>query len=72
MADDVQSIPVYHVHGTYYEPGSRSGKRFSEVIPAQTAQAAINVAMIRVPGANWTHVSADYQGHQQFLFEEGS
>lgn len=70
MPDNIRTTPVYHVHGTYYEPGSRSGNRFSEIIPAVSAQAAIQVATDRYPGANWTYINAQYQGHQQYLFEE--
>lgn len=66
-------LPVYHVHGTYYPAGSRSGRRFSELIPAQDLHAAVDSVKGRFPGANWTFIGADFTGeYQQELFPEES
>lgn len=64
------TMPLFHVYGTYYLPGSRSANRFSELVPAANLQAAVNQVQDRFPGSHWSFLGADYRGEQSVLFEE--
>lgn len=66
-------LPVFHVYGTHYPAGSRSGQRFSEMIPAEDIYAAMASVRARFPGDRWKRLSADFTGqYQQELFGEES